>query len=142
MSGTKLHENHRVVRQINPARQIRDDRNVLIGFLHSAFELRDNEDYLSVAWCEYFEGNANSQREEATRQLRNARSDKKTTVYWTASIAEIRKAMSHHGFRALHEPVGEFTSHTALRRWPRETGLLDQLAADALAEIHISEDIG
>ena len=140
MKFEKLKDTHRIVRQVSHTKQIKNDREA-IGVLYSAFALGTGHDSLSVAWCEFFEGDLDFQRAQAIRQLRKARPDKKSTAYWTSSISEIRAALSPHKIRALHEPDGLFECHAALRRWPQELVLLQKLATEAIARIDMSEDI-
>lgn len=141
MVGNYLNEDHRVIRQVPHRCQVRDLlTGELLGMNYNAFTLNGHE-YLSVAWPEYFEEDSNTQCKSAIAQLRAARSDKKSTAYWIARISDIRTAMEGHRFRAISEPDGLFTSHAALRNWAKDEGLLERLAAEALAQILLSKDI-
>lgn len=141
MVGKYLDEGHRIIRQIPRARQVRDDATQeILGFSYNAFTLNGHE-YLSVAWPEYFEEDSDMQLKSAIAQLRAARPDNKSTAYWIARISDMRTAMEGHRFRAISEPDGLFTSHAALRNWSTDEGLLERLAAEAMAQVLLSKDI-
>ena len=145
MAGVYLDELHHIVRQVAYGRQVRGADGEILGVNYNAFALREIdgklEEYLSVAWCEFFDGETCEQRMKTINQLRSARSDKASTVYWIAKISEMRSALGGHGFRAISEPIGSFTSHAALRRWPTEFDLLGKLAAETLADLILSSTI-
>ena len=60
----------RVVRYVPYGRMRRDEDDNYLGPLPSAFEARPIDKYLSVTWCEYFEGSAHNQLGCAIEALR------------------------------------------------------------------------
>jgi hypothetical protein len=141
MAEKRLSNSDRIVRQVPFGRQIRGDDNEYLGVRYSAFQLRESESYLSVAWCEYFDLSSNDQKLAAINQLRTARPDKKSTGYWVATIGEIESKLSPHRIRALHESIEGFECHAALRRWPEDEELLARLSEEAAAEFILSGQI-
>lgn len=141
MSGAYLSEDHRVIRQVPPRCQVKGDSGEFVGVNFNAFLLRENEEYLSVSWPEHFAADSVKQCQLAINQMRAVRSDRDSTAYWIAQISDLRHAMLGNSFRAISEPIGDFTSHAALRRWPRTNFLLELLAAETLAEVLFSRDV-
>ena len=138
MATVYLKEDEHVARQVPFSCQVRSegDGGEVVGITHNAFRLKANEDYLSVAWLEFFQGEFDQQLNMAVRQIHSVRPGKVSTGYWAASIGHMRAALRNHPFRASHEPVGEFTSHSALRRWPVDDELLLLLSESIMAELH------
>lgn len=144
MTGRKLLDVERVVRQIGWAKLRKDAENNVLGPSYNAFILRDGEEYLSVVWCEYFDGAKDVQRDCAIHQLRNARQVGAKTHYWIAAVGDIKKIMISAGCRPrfIHEPVANIASHAAVRRWrDASDDLLELLAADCISELVSNADV-
>jgi hypothetical protein len=141
MTSVCLDDTHRIVRQVSYAKQIRDEAGNIIGVRYSAFSLREDEDYLSVAWCEYFNCSFAEQVHSAILQLRGVRPDKDSTAYFVLSVGDIKDKLKPHKIRALHEPKEAYECHAALRRWPRKDALLERLAQEAAAQVLMSSDV-
>jgi hypothetical protein len=53
---TNLPDEDHVMRYVSWARLRRDEDDNILGFLGAAFQLRPDEESLSVNWLEYFDG--------------------------------------------------------------------------------------
>lgn len=142
MPTTYLDEEDHIIRQVPSSRQVLDpETRELLGVSHNAFTLKEGEEYLSVAWLEYFDEDYPERLQRAVNQIRAQRSDRQSTVYWICQVSEVRRAMNGHKFRAISEPIGDYKCHAALRRWPSDDPLLELLASEAVAECVFSRDI-
>jgi hypothetical protein len=54
--GKNLPDEDHVVRYVPWGRLRRDEDENVLGFLPQAFQLRQEEDYLSVNWLQYYDG--------------------------------------------------------------------------------------
>jgi hypothetical protein len=118
----------------------KDEDGNVIGFLPQAFRLREGEDYLSVNWLEYYEGDRDAQIRLSVWAIRasfpNPLGPK--SAFGIANIARIKEIALSAGarLRIIHEPEGDVNpGHAGVRRLPADDlTLLEALAADAFTE--------
>ncbi|MCY0149850.1 hypothetical protein OEG84_19635 [Hoeflea sp. G2-23] len=114
-----------------------DDQNVL-GVLPSAFYLRDEENYLSVTWCEYFDGLPDESLRCAIEAIRGSIRVGGKARFALANVGSIKSTMENEAgvkLRIEHLPEEDNPAHAAVKRWPNENfDLLELIASDAWAE--------
>jgi hypothetical protein len=106
-----------------------------IGFTPQAFELRDEESFLSAAWPQYFEAERHEAIDLAISDMAGSVEVRPNDRFALGVVAEIRSACANHGaqVRIVHDADG-FASHAAVRRLPRANlELQEQLAREAWA---------
>ncbi|QOF71838.1 hypothetical protein IG197_01735 [Aminobacter sp. SR38] len=117
----------------------------VIGFLHTAFVMRDSEDTLSSTLQEYFTGTPQQQIEAAVRVMRNSKLKiSPKSAFAIGKVGDIRGACSlkGHQVRILHEPELDNAAHASIRRYPRqEIELFELLASEAWCGLVLNKDI-
>ena len=135
MPITYLPPQHHIVRYVPWARLRKDENDNVIGVLGAAFKLRENEDYLSATWLEFFKGGDGECVASAVRVIRG--SEIKVTARSGFAIGNVGRVKDvcladkqKHKIRVIHEPEDDNEAHTALRGWPRDNDPLLQLIAE------------
>lgn len=143
MPSFYLDEADRVVRHVPSNRCRRDENDNVIGVNADAFSLRENEEYLSVTWCEFFDGTALEQLCCAVSSFKGSYNTKRSSHYWCAPVGSIEQMFRSHRarrLRVIHEPDPRNAAHVALRGWPRENDqLLEAIAAECAASVVVCE---
>ena len=120
---------------------------LLIGLLPQAFQLREREDYLSVNWLEYHDGDRDTQIRLSVWAVRSSFSKPlgPKSAFGIANVAKIKEVAQGSGarVRVTHEPHGESNpGHAGVRRLPADDlSLLEALAADAFTEMVSNAEI-
>lgn len=145
MPSNYLLEEERIVRFVPWGKLRRDEDDNVLGCLPAAFALRDEEEFLSVTWCEYFAGAPDEQLRCAIEAIRNSdlRVGRKAQ-FAVGLVGAIRaRAESRSGARKLriiHEPESDNAAHSAIRHWPRDDDeLLDLLAQDEWSSLFTAD---
>jgi hypothetical protein len=113
-----------------------DDGINVIGFLPQAFELGPKDDYLSVNWIEYGEGDWDTRIRDSVWGIRRARPSiggGGKSRYAIGNIGKIKEVCGLNGARVriTHEPENNNVGHAGIRRLPRDDlTLLAALADD------------
>lgn len=116
----------------------RDENDVVLGLLPQAFQLREDEDALSVNWLERTSGDENEQLRTAARLIRDSQRSKKLSPKSRLAVAQVgvvHDVCRNHGTRVriIHEPVEGNEPHSSIRQLPREDLVLfEALAAEAV----------
>jgi hypothetical protein len=129
-------EDH-VMRYVSWARLRRDADDNVLGVLPEAFQLRQDEDALSVNWIEFY-GNSETRVHESVWALRKSRKAGAKSAFVIGEVGKIKATCTLHGctVRVLHEPQDGEPAHAAIRRLPRDDLiLLAALAEDAFTEM-------
>jgi hypothetical protein len=145
MATNYLPDDHHVVRHVSGNNVERDGDQVL-GIFPQAFRLRDNEEYLSASWLEYFHG-SKKDRLKATREaMRKARDVRPSHVLAVGNVLAVKDACKEFGLkvRVCHEPDGQPNpAYTAVRRFSSENDqLLDLLSSEAWSDIFEARTLG
>jgi hypothetical protein len=139
-------EDH-VVRYVPWARLRKDEDDNVIGVLGAAFRLRDDEEYLSATWAEYFAGATHAERiAAAVKAFRASLVVAPRSGFATGNVDQIKETcLAHEGkhkIRIIHEPEDDNQAHTALRGWPRDNeDLLNVLADGVWSSFVLNKDI-
>jgi hypothetical protein len=137
MTGQKLPDSDHVLRYVPWGRLIKaDDDETVTGVFAKAFELREDEAYLSLTWLEFFAGEVCDRLQAAVAAFRLSMSVGKKSRFVMANVARLSAACNTHGckVRILHEPDPPNDGHVAVRRYPRENqDLFDLLAAEVFS---------
>jgi len=146
MRPKKLDGNHNLVRYVPAARLRTDEDGNVVGVFGAAFRLRDNEEYLSATWAEYFnDDNCSNNVIQAIRAIR--KSEMKPTKKSGFAIGQIHPIQREcqtcsAKIRVLHEPEPDNDAHAALRGWRAVTDIvLERLAEDAWGEHILNADV-
>ncbi len=119
-----------------------EDDNVL-GFLPQAFQLRPDEEALSVNWVEFSEDPATRKR-DCVWALREARHAGGKSAFGIGNVGKIKQTCLARGIRVriLHEPKDDEPAHAGIRGLPQDDlTLLAALAEDAFTEIIKNADV-
>ncbi len=150
MPSNYLRDEERIVRFVPWSKLRRDEDDNVLGPLPQAFELREDEEYLSVTWCEYFNGGDDERLRCAIEAVRNsALTVGRKARFAVGNVGDVREAVegrpNARKLRMIHQPEDDNQAHAALRHWPRSdhdllallaedawSGCMDATAADAL----------
>lgn len=129
-----LPDEHRIVRNIPWSKLRKDENDNVLGALGEAFKLRLGRDsYLSVTWCEYFDGTSDECLRCAAEAIRKSRKVGSKSQFAVATVGLISRFMNRAkiSIRVLHEPEQDNPGHAAIQRWPTEDfELLEQFCAE------------
>lgn len=138
---------HSLIRYVPFGRLRRDADDNVLGVLSAAFQLRENEKFLSATWLDYFAGNRDQRISLSVNTIRNSNLGVKPksgfAIGITNSICETCE--SHPGryrLRVIHEEEPDNVAHVAVRGWPRDQDdLLVLIADDVWNEIVLNKDV-
>jgi len=136
--GSNLPDEDHVMRYVPWTKLRRDENEHVIGFLPQAFELREEEQSLSLNWLEYFSGDRNQRIRESVNMFRGIRKVGAKSAYGIGNVRHIKEVCDSNGARVriVYEPDRENRAHSEIRRLPRDDlGLLDALATQAFVEL-------
>ena len=114
----------------------KDENDQILGFNPQTFQLRDQEDYLSASWVDYFKPAAGS-LSQALESFSRRRTVKAKDRFALGIVSRIKDACGQHGLRirVTREVEPGFDEHCGLRQYRNVAELLDLLAAEAWAQI-------
>ena len=146
--GQQLHDEHHFVRYVPQARLLRDQNDVVVGALPSAFELRPNEESLSGSWLEYFEGEFDAQVVACVQC--NRRSDtlvvRKSSAFLVGNVRKIKEIgiqqTAGRALRLVFSPSQNNVAHSSIQKLPRDDfALFDLLAADGFPHLVMNASV-
>lgn len=108
------------MRQVPYKLQERDEStDQAIGFLPSAFALRNGEEYLSLGWLEYFSTTHSSNAQLCKAAIQAVRKDN-TALHGVATVERTKKISQHSAkpVRLVYHPTDKNKSHSALHLDP------------------------
>jgi hypothetical protein len=147
MPTVYLEADHHCVRYVPWSRLRKDEHDNVIGVLGAAFRLRDDEEYLSATWAEFFPGDHQARVCASVRAIRASNINVTTrSGFAIGVVAAIKEAClsdrKQHRIRIIHEAEDDNPAHTALRGWPRENDdLLELLAEEAWSDTILNATI-
>jgi hypothetical protein len=105
---------------------MRKDGDDLIGPEYTAFQQRDTEDYLSVTWCEYFEGGNDQQLRCAIEAIRSSRNVGGKACFCVALTTDVLGAVQDAGKtgRAVYYPEEDNAAHAGIHGISPDDSLL------------------
>jgi|GEM_PF-873524 len=153
--GDAVPEEHHVTRWIKPRFLGKNDDGTVdvdeFGcpqtIFPSAFELRDDEDALSITWLEHFGATLADQLPLAAEAVRSATASgdlKPKSAFAVGNVGQIRTAAQDHGFkvRIIEDPEDNNTGHCEVRRYPRDADEFYQaMALDVFRRRYLYGDI-
>ncbi|QOZ45522.1 hypothetical protein XH89_20060 [Bradyrhizobium sp. CCBAU 53340] len=126
----------------------KDEDDNVIGIYGAAFRLRENEEYLSATWAEFFQGATHDDRIVATvRAIRASNLDvRPKSGFAVGRVDGIKRAClddpKKHKIRFIHEAEPDNPGHAALRGWPKDNDdLLNMLAEEVWCDAVLNVDI-
>jgi hypothetical protein len=137
--GKNLPDEDHVIRYVPWRRLRKDEDDNVLGFLPQAFQLRPEEEYLSVNWVEYYDGDREGQIRLSVWAMRDSFEKLGAkSAFAIGNVAHIKKTCQGFGgrVRVVDEPdLPKNPGHSAIRRLPPDDlNLLDALAADAFTD--------
>jgi hypothetical protein len=139
-------ENH-VIRYVPWIRLRKDENDVVVGVLGVAFRLRDEEEYLSSTWLEFFPGALADALVLAIKAIRASDIDvRPKSGFAVGNVGKIKAACLEdarkHRIRIVHEKADDNEAHVALRLWPRDNDdLLDLIAEEVWNDLTLNIDV-
>lgn len=136
MRNEVIPDQHHIARYIPYTRTRRhSETDEIIGILGSALQLKENEDYLSVSWIEFYVGDWQEQFQSAANGMASRQTiGPKGAIAW-ASVRDFHKicVSKQQRVRIIHLDDDALNpGHSAVRRMPRDDqDLLDLLASEA-----------
>lgn len=140
---TNLPDEHHVVRYVPWGKLRRDGDDNVLGFLPQAFQLRPEEEYLSVSWLEFYPDLASNVR-DAIWVMRKVMTVGAKSAFAIGNVGTIKETCLAREVRVriVHEPEDDDPAHSAIRRLPREDlTLLAALAEEAFPKMVRNSDI-
>jgi hypothetical protein len=116
-SGDELPSDSKFVRYVGFNKMEKDEADQVLGPSIDAFMLKDSHDYLSVTWCEYFEGSAEEQLRCAIEAIRKSKVDVRPKACFCITTAQsLASAISESGrtFRAVFWPEDDNPAHSGV----------------------------
>lgn len=126
---------------------IRDAKGKIAQIAPQAFELREDEEYLSVTWLQCFGADRVTHLPAATEAVKNSQTSKslaKNSAFAIAQVALMAATCLEYGakVRILQEPEDDNVGHVAVRRFPAEASDLHvALASDLFGERYTYQEI-
>lgn len=137
MKGQNLPRKDHILRLVSPSRLRKDENNVVVGVLHTAFERKPDEVGLSVTWLEYFAGARAQQEVAAVHAIRASNiTPGKNAAFAIGNVGAIVDTCTDRGLkvRIIHWPEHDNKAHAEVRQLPRDDiQLLERLAATVWA---------
>lgn len=147
--GQQLPDDHHILRRVSWVRLRRNADGEVVGCLPQAFELRENEQDLSVSWLEHHNGVTHAERiGQSVIELRVAsrRCGTKIGPKCGFAVACVRKVKEVCGglrkqIRIVYAP-SDMASHAVIKNLPRDDmSLLEAFAAEAFTEVVMNKDV-
>jgi hypothetical protein len=138
--GKNIPNDDHVMRYVPWGRLRKDGDDNVVGFLPQAFQLRQDEDYLSVNWLEFYDGDRETQIRLSVWVIRDSfeRPLGGKSAFAIGNVGKIKDISEAVGSRVriVHEPDDEKNpAHCGMRQLPRDDlTLLEALASDAFTE--------
>jgi hypothetical protein len=128
------------MRYVPWARLRKDENDNVLGILPQGFELRPDEETLSVNWVEFFNGDWEVRVGQSVRAIRQSfdRGIGKKSAFGIGQVQQIKTTCLSAGARVriVHEPEDGNPAHAAIRRLPRDDlALLQALADDVFVDL-------
>jgi hypothetical protein len=144
--GKNLPDEDHVIRYVPWSRLLKDEDLNVLGFLPQAFQLRPEEDYLSINWLQYYDGDRYTQIRLSVWAIRSSfvKPLGAKSAFAIGNVAEVKETCQAFGnrVRVVHEPEPNNPGHSGIRQLLRDDlSLLEALAADAFAERVSNSDI-
>lgn len=148
MAKSYLLDEHHCVRYVPWTRLRKDENDHVLGVLAVAFQLRENEDFLSATWAEFFkQATLDKDVSEAVRAIRASNMTvSPRSGFAIGNVAQIKSACvsgaRKHKVRILHESEHDNPAHAALRGWPIDNDdLLNLIADDVWCDFVLNKDV-
>lgn len=124
--GDNLPNPSHVVRYVPYGKMRKDGDDVVIGPEYTAFQQREQENYLSVTWCEYFGGENDEQLRCAIEAIRKSRDVGGKACFCVAAVSDVLVAVQNAGNvgRAVYYPEEDNAAHAGIHGISSDDSLL------------------
>jgi hypothetical protein len=143
MAQPNVPDDHHLVRYVPFGRLDKDQDNNVIGYLPQAFEMRPDEDALSVNWAERAGGSLGTRLRRTAEFIRDTQKSKtlgKKGRLAILNVARVKEVCLGHGrrVRIVHDPIPGNDPHSGIRQLPRdELDLLDAIANEVICDVEV-----
>lgn len=137
MAVSNIPEEHHLLRYVSANKLRRDEDDNVLGCTFEAFRLREQEQYLSAAWVEFFDGERDHQVRQAADSIGATIKVTRRSGFALGNVGRIKGtcAAAKAKVRILHEPNDANPAYATVRQIPRDDiQLLELLASEAWAE--------
>lgn len=146
MTQKNLPDDHHAVRYVPWGKLEKDRHDMPTGRpLFSAFQLREDEDGLSVTWLEYFRGDPEQRVVRAVQAIRASNLKPSSKSGFAIGVVQSIKSDClgrKHKIRIVHAPVKDNFAHSELRQFPRDDAeLLEILARSSWSKVVLNKEI-
>jgi hypothetical protein len=136
MATSYLPDNDHIVRHVGAQQVDRDEAGRVVACFPQAFELRQNEQYLSSNWLEYFAGTLVECVAAIACSMGKTRTIKNSHAFMVGNVGDVKAACNEYNckVRVIHEPNDDNPAYVAVRNYrSAEMSLLMLLATEAWA---------
>lgn len=139
--GKSIPDEDRVMRHVPWARLRKDEDGNVLGILPQALQLRPQEEYLSVNWVEFYDGDEQTRIQNSVWAIRDSFEKPlgPKSGFAIANVGTIKEVSVASGsrVRVTHEPKDDVNpAHAGIRQMPRDDlALLEAMATDAFTEL-------
>lgn len=144
--GQQLVNEHDVVRYVPWSKLRRDGDDNVLGFLPSAFQLRDWETELSVSWLQCFYGDRQAQVADCVKANRKSLTVGPSSAFAIGNVGKLKQVgstqASGRAIKVVFTPSNNNPAHTSIQKLPRdELLLLETLATEVFTEMVFNASI-
>lgn len=144
--GQQLGDSDHVVRYVPPSRLARDEDDKVVGFLFSAFQMREGEPSLSTSRLEHFSGDRSEKITKCIQVNRECLVVRPTSAFAIGNVGNLKavgqRQVSGRAIKVVYSPTGCNPAHTSVEKLPREEmELLEQLATEVFSEIVLNSQV-
>jgi len=145
MATKYLPDDDHVVRHITP-NSIERDGDQIKGIFPQAFRLREEEEYLSASWLEFFDGTKHERLKATRAAMSAARVVRPSHVLAVGNVSAVKDACKEFGLkiRICHEPASDNPNpaYTAVRRFKSDNDqLLELLSSESWSELFEAKNL-
>lgn len=137
--GNSLPGHDHIMRYVPPSRLRRDEDGNVFGILPQAFAYRNDEDFLSVNWLEYFKKDKASNLRDCVDAQRATLTVGKNCVYAVAMVEKVRLVCvkKQKPVRIVYQPTTGNMAHSAFHvQHNDDLNVMSDLALEFEREMH------
>lgn len=137
MAATNLPDDDHILRYVPWQRVAKDADDNVLGILAQAFELRPDEEGLSVNWLERVSGNLDQRLRTAVQLMSGTMNIGSKGRLAQLNVGNTKRiALNHQAkIRIVHDPEIGNEPHSSIRQLPREDAILrEALAREAVTD--------
>jgi hypothetical protein len=141
--GDELPTPGTVVRYVGFNKMAKDEDDRVLEPLPSAFEMRPNEEYLSITWAEYYVGASDQRLRCAVEAIRSSRDVGPKGCFCVADLDELMAVITTRSSkgRAVYLPQDDNPAHAGIYGVSSEETLLQQILATTVWSQFLTKEL-